>query len=187
MKYTYEDLDERIIKTRLALTGAILNLIKNQKKTKVLDICHEADITPMTYYHHFDNRQQLLEYAIKSQLSCILPIPKKLKPISIKHLFYYLLTTLNQFVNQNREVILSSIKNKTKGNSYFDLSFKIINELVKDEVRLLMRESEWYIDLATNLVCGAIQNILLQIVMNHYSVNNQNLWLWTKSILQALI
>ena len=106
MKYSFEDLDERIIKTRIALIGAIFNLIKEEKKIKVLDICHEADITPMTYYHHFSNKQQLLQFAIEDQLVGILPIPVKLKPINLKHLIYYLVCSFNEFIQKNRETCL---------------------------------------------------------------------------------
>ncbi len=189
MKYTYEDLDERIIKTRLALTGAILNLIKNEKKTKVLNICHEADITPMTYYHHFGNKQQLLVYAIRKQLEGTLPIPRKLKPINVKHLMYYLLVSLNNFVQKNKVLLYSAIKQSKEGgknNSYIDLMFNLIQQLVKDEVKLLVDKNQYYIDFISTVICGGLKNMFLQMVQQQRFLDNQQLWTSFKSIFTKL-
>ncbi|MCQ3908939.1 MAG: TetR/AcrR family transcriptional regulator [Mycoplasmoidaceae bacterium] len=142
MKYTFEDLDERIIKTKIALTEAILNLIRQEKKIKVLDICEVADITPMTYYHHFDNKEQLLKYVIKDQLTGILPIPSKLKPINLKHLIYYLVCSFNGFIQKNRETMCSMIKQTTYASYIFD----IIRQLVKKEIQNLNLGDLFYID-----------------------------------------
>ncbi|MCQ2957074.1 MAG: TetR/AcrR family transcriptional regulator [Mycoplasmoidaceae bacterium] len=142
MKYSYENLDERIVKTKLSLSGAILNLIGKNKTIKVLDICHKANITPMTYYHHFGNKQELLEFSIKEQLYGILPIPQKLKPTSLKHLIYYLIFSLNKFITNNRDLLYCAIRqayeNKYIG-SYFDLVSKIIRRFIKQEVVLLIK------------------------------------------------
>lgn len=186
MKYTFEDLDERIIKTRNALTGAVLNLIKEEKKIKVIDICQHAGITPMTYYHHFHNKQQLLEYAIENQLIGILPIPTKLKPINLKHLIYYLINAFNKFVQDNREMIDSLVNQKNNYwycNLYAKYILKTIRELVKQEIKNLHSENLFCIDLWSNIICGSLWNLFKQMIINRQVFSSNMIWLSIKSLL----
>lgn len=179
MKYHYSDLDERIIKTKLALTGAILYLIKNEKKIKVLDICHKADITPMTYYHHFGNKNELLKYTVINQLSGILPIPRKLKPINLKHLIYYLVTAFNKFVTNNHELICAAIKQAKENiyyGSYIDLITKTINFFIKDEVRQVIKQDELQINFCSMVISGSLKEIFKQIVISGRNFNNDVIW-----------
>lgn len=179
MKYSFEDVDERIIKTRLALVDAILNLIRKHAKTKVLDICHEAHITPMTYYHHFGNKKQLLEYTIKKQLQGILPIPRKLKPLNVKHLVFYLLNGFNNFVRQHHEIILSTIKqSEIEGyyDSYLDLSIRTIKALVWHELNILKIGNQPRTEIFNNLICGALIHVFLDMTINNWFINIKDLW-----------
>lgn len=186
MKYSFEDLDERIIKTRISLVGAIFNLIKEEKKIKVLDICQEADITPMTYYHHFGNKQQLLKFAIEDQLAGILPIPNKLKPINLKHLIYYLVCSFNRFIHDNKDLICSIINQNGKNwyyEFYVNYLFKVIKQLVKQEIQLLHLGNSPYIDFWINIICGSLWNIFDQILINNQTYTNEKIWLSIKTLL----
>lgn len=174
MKYTYKDLDQRIVNTRVTLSDAIFEIIKRCKKVKVLDICKEANITAMTYYHHFHNKQQLLEYAIKKQLNGILPIPVKLKPINLKHLIYYLIFAFNKFVRENRQLIYSALKQSNENKylgSYIDLINQIIKKYVIQEIKLLVK-NDMYIELYANIIFGSICQIFKQIIIKQISVNS---------------
>lgn len=185
MKYTFQDVDERIIKTRFALTDAILNLIKKEDKIKVLNICHEANITPMTYYHHFNNKQQLFEFAIRMQLSGVLPIPRKLKPISLKHLIYYLTFSFGKFISNNQELFSSAIKQANEGKyfgSYIDLIDKIISKLIKEEIKSLIRNNNFVVEMFTNIICGSLKQVFMQIVRHEEPVNSKEIWESIKSL-----
>lgn len=189
MRYSFEDLDERIIKTKIALTGAVFHLIKEEKKIKVLDICHEADITPMTYYHHFGNKQQLLKYAIEDQLVGILPIPAKLKPINLKHLIYYLVCSFNEFIHKNRELICLIIKQNSKHwyyRLYVTHIFDTTRQLIKQEIQSLHLGNLFYIDFWTNIICGSLWNLFNQILINNQSFSNQKIWLSIKTLLSCV-
>ncbi len=185
MKYSYTDLDERIIKTKLALTGAILYLIKNEKKIKVLDICQKADITPMTYYHHFGNKNELLKYTIINQLSGILPIPRKLKPINLKHLVFYLVAAFNKFVVNNHELIYAAIKQAKENvyyGSYIDLITKTINFFIRDEVKQLLKQDDLQINFCSMVISGSLKEIFKQIVISGRNVNSNVIWSLIKSL-----
>lgn len=143
MKYTFEDLDERIIKTRTALTTAIFEIIKMNPKVKVLEICKKAGITPMTYYHHFHNKNQLLEFAVKNQLQNILPIPQKLKPANIRQLIAYLLKSFINFFDVHRNVINTSTSNLLNGHksAYIYVLLKYMCLFIKREIEILVSNS----------------------------------------------
>lgn len=189
MKYNFQDVDQRMVKTRIALIGAIFNLIKEEKKIKVLDICHEADITPITYYHHFGNKQQLLKFAIEDQLVGILPIPAKLKPINLKHLIYYLVCAFNSFIHKHKELIYSLINQNGKNwyyEFYVNYIFKTIKQLVKQEIQFLQLENSFYIDFWTNIICGSLWNIFNQILVNNQTYSNEKIWLSIKTLLSCI-
>lgn len=184
MKYTYKDLDQRIVNTRVTLSDAIFEIIKRCKKVKVLDICKEANITAMTYYHHFHNKQQLLEYAIKKQLNGILPIPVKLKPINLKHLIYYLIFAFNKFVRENRQLIYSALKQSNENKylgSYIDLINQIIKKYVIQEIKLLVK-NDMYIEFYANIIFGSICQIFKQIIIKQISVNSNVIWTSVKNV-----
>ncbi len=175
MKYSYKDIDERIIKTKAALADAILELIREEKTTKVLDICQKANITAMTYYHHFNNRNELLDFAIKSQLQTILPIPEKLKPINIKHLMFYLIACFSKFMEENKQLIESSINlNKQKGyqNSYLHLVFLNIKYFVKEELKILCPRETLNLELWNNFICGSLANIFIQMIITQHCLKS---------------
>lgn len=185
MKYSYEDVDERIVKTKIALSDALLVLLKENRKIKVLDICQKANITPMTYYHHFDNKEQLIEYTINNQLQNILPIPTKLKPINLKHLIYYLINSLSEFVKTNRDVFYCSIKQIETDrfvNSYLFLVFKTIISLVEKEISLLLKNKFVNIQIINNIVCGSLLNSFFQMIVRNSFINSSMIWNTFKTI-----
>lgn len=140
MRYTYQDLDERIIKTRIALSGAIFETMRKNETVKVTDICKEADVTRMTYYHHFGNKCQLLRFAIRTQFENKLPIPLKLKPQNIRQLIAHIIKIYSDFVIQNNDLIIIScnkIMNKKYQDSYIDILINLSKEWITHEIALL--------------------------------------------------
>lgn len=65
-------LDLRIIKTRQALMKACFELLQKKvyRKTniKVNEICHKAKINLVTFYHYFNNKNDLIALLIKEKL-----------------------------------------------------------------------------------------------------------------------
>lgn len=186
----FYDLDERIIKTRIALSGALFEMIKENKNIKVLDVCRKANITPMTYYHHFHNRTQLIDYAIRMQLQNILPIPKKWKPINVKHLVFYLIKHLSYFMLSNQRLIYSSLveSNQSKYNkSYIYYLEKIVNELVKEELKLLIHNNNTLVELWNNIICGCLFKTFLSMVINNSFIKDIDIYQLIKDLLRKLL
>jgi len=121
--------DQRVVKTRESLVNAYLELLIENVSSKVLDICNRADISPITFYHHFGDKQELIKYVIDQQLQHILPIPEKLKPSGYKQFFNYLIKSLTSFFIKNKEGVFNSLKqidDKGYKYSYLDVLNKTI-------------------------------------------------------------
>ncbi len=132
-------LDLRIVKTRQVLITTLFDILKkqiNNKPIKVLDICKKANISAITFYKHFDNKNNLLEYSIKEQLNNHFPIPIKLKPHNLKQLIYYLINFFEKFCQENNELIINCSKIKSDIQmSYFNILLKIIEYNVFQELK----------------------------------------------------
>ncbi len=189
MKYSFNDIDERIIKTRIALSDAIFEILKRNNIIKVLDICKQANITPMTYYHHFNNKNHLLEFAIKKQLENKLPIPLKLKPQNLRQLVAYLLKMQITFVKDNYSVIvasLSRINNHKFNNSYLAILLDLHQRFVVQEIKDIYPDisqlisNTWSTMLTYGFLLFFIRNInLIKIYQFPYIWNSLKLF-WNK-------
>lgn len=189
MKYTFSDLDERIIKTRIALSNAIFEILKLNNNVKVLDVCKKANITPMTYYHHFNNKQHLLEFAIKQQLENKLPIPIKLKPQNLRQLIAYLIQIYAKFVRENYEIIISSVRriyDQSFNHSYLQILLALNYQFVYREIKRIYANISdqiiiiWTTILSYGLIFLFIRNIKYIKNYQYETVWNSMKLLWNK-------
>ncbi|MCQ3907618.1 MAG: TetR/AcrR family transcriptional regulator [Mycoplasmoidaceae bacterium] len=173
----YEDNDLRIIKTDNALTYALFDALKENVKIKVLNLCKRADVTAMTYYRHFGNKYQLYTFAIKKQLQAFLPIPKKLKPSTMRQLVYYLLVNTQKFIFDSKDVILQSLsKIDKKGidQSYIGMMFSIYRYYVHQEIKLICgKASSLETSMWANLLSGAIVILFMNQLKCAINVNSK--------------
>lgn len=189
MKYKYEDLDERIIKTRFALSGAIFELMKTPQKVKVLDICKQADVTPMTYYHHFGNKDQLLEWAVREQLKNKLPIPIKLKPINLKQLIGYLIKTMSEFVADNQQIINNSLnKMNTDGikHSYINVLLTVTRFYIHQEIKLLINNDPMTLNVLSDVITYSVILLIIKRMNSQQDYRFLSIWNSLKSIRKDL-
>lgn len=120
-------LDLRIIKTKQALMKACFELLQKKVHSKinikVNEICHKAKINLVTFYHHFSNKNELIELLIKEKLINRLPIPKKFKPKTLANLINYFIKVIIDFTYEFFDIFTNSLKlvaNKgRKGNVYW--------------------------------------------------------------------
>ena len=107
-------LDLRIIKTRHALMKACFELLQKKvyRKTniKVNEICHRAKINLVTFYHHFNNKNDLIALLIKERLINWLPIPKKFKPKSLAELINYFTHVIIDFTYEFFDIFSNSLE-----------------------------------------------------------------------------
>lgn len=179
-------IDQRAIKTDEALVDALLDQLMNKSQPTVLDVCKKADICCNTFYKHFDNITDLITFTVQKQFQNLLPIPTKLKPKEIKHLFIQLIRIFSKFCMNNKQLILSNCeKIKTKGfsYSYIDILNKTLSYYIYKEVKELMpNKPHWICDVITDSLCGALCSIFLNQLKNNSTIDPDNIWFAIKSM-----
>lgn len=77
-----EQQDIRVIKTRKALAETLLALLerKSFQKITVNDICQNATVSRSTFYLHFEDKYQLLQYCLRSEQERLGPAMKEGDP-----------------------------------------------------------------------------------------------------------
>lgn len=179
-------LDLRIQKTKRQLVDALIDILKNQtaKSTiKVLHICNKARISPITFYNHFGNKKELLEFTINEQLENIFPIPLKLQPKNLWHLIIYLINFFDKFCKQNKEIILNLSNNPKVKFSYLDLFLKIIERNVFCELkRINTSEARFALNMWTEMIVGGLTNLFLKRTIKNLNIINNNVIESTKKM-----
>lgn len=162
-----EFLDLRIVKTRRLLIDAFFDILKNkldQKPIKVLDICNKANISSITFYKHFKNKECLLNYSINDQLANKLPIPLKLKPKNFRQLIYYLLEFFEKFYIDYENLIKCCKTNQNRMQRiYFDVLLKTIEWYAFNELKIILNEyniSE--LNIITKVLIGGLFNFFIK-------------------------
>lgn len=169
-------LDLRIQKTKQQLVDALIDILKNQtaKSTiKVLHICNKAKISPITFYNHFGNKKELLEFTINEQLENTFPIPLKLQPKNLWHLVIYLINFFEKFCKQNKDIILNSSNNSKVRYVYLDLFLKILERDVFYELkRINVSEAKIVLNMWTEIIVGGLANLFIKRTVKNLTIFN---------------
>ncbi len=79
--------DIRVTKTRKALTETMLKLLQQKKfqKITVNDICQEAMVSRSTFYLHFEDKYQLLQFCLQEERKSMRSIANSMEPKEFLH------------------------------------------------------------------------------------------------------
>lgn len=183
----FSKLDERVLKTYDQLVNGFLLCMQKQINVKVKDICNLAKRTRITYYHHFDSKQDLGKFAVKYQLTGSLPIPRKLKPINFRHLLKYFCDVTVKFAKQNKKIIAAAIWNLENGryqNSYADLVTKTLTYLVFDELTSICPTlNHFSASMWSEILTGMITKLVVFSYKNNFNFNAEDAWNSIKSLI----
>ena len=150
-------MDARIIKTQEAIAKAFFNNLANWTKVKVTNLCIAANRSRITFYHHYDNAKQAIVDAITKQLVLTLPIPRKLKPNSLKSLIHYLIVKHVNYVNEHRQLFSSKYRDDKVKHLFLSTLYDIVQQLVIDEIKpLINNKTDYIIRLTVNSILGYI-------------------------------
>lgn len=110
--------DLRITRTRRLLSTALFSLLETTpyEKITVIDICEKAMVHRATFYNHFKDKEELLEYTIDE-------IKEHLFSSSVqndfftspKEMYMTLISKVLDFVDENRKQLMLIIKNNNMG------------------------------------------------------------------------
>lgn len=129
-----EDIKEdlRVTRTRRLLCNSLLKLLENEpfEKISVMDICKEAMVHRATFYNHFSDKEELLEYAIDEVKEKLFAAAvEKENFTSPKEMYMSLISTVVNFVEDNKPKILLII-NKNKNEKVYELFLTTIKRSI---------------------------------------------------------
>lgn len=162
MKNSYKE-DLRIIRTRTLLCKAFFDLLEvvPYEKITVIDICNKAMVHRATFYNHFDDKENLLSFAIDQiQEDMFNATVEKEKHNTPKEMYMSLVLKVIDFVEENREKFLLIIKN----NSRDKIMGLILNTLDRS-IRYLTSKNQYKEkfklppDIIINFLAGGITNL----------------------------
>lgn len=88
--------DSRIFKSKTALKKALITLLANQpfNEITVQDICHTANVTRVTFYAHYHDKESLMHEIIDDSLNDIFCFGEELNSLSFNEQISYIITTI---------------------------------------------------------------------------------------------
>lgn len=126
-------MDLRVKKNYKLLTNSLLELLKQKpfEDIKVTDICDLAMVHRTTFYSHFQDKYQLLEYAIKElQKDISLEVLKSHDIENIQEYYLELIKLFLQHISDNRDIYLP-ILNNNRNSITMDILYNTFIEDVK--------------------------------------------------------
>lgn len=105
--------DLRILKTKASLYRGLMNLMKKKpfEEINVSEICKESLINRSTFYDHFNDKYELIEYLMNDMRNELNEkINKSNKTNTIKEYYIELMRVLLEHIKSNIDVYSSAIK-----------------------------------------------------------------------------
>lgn len=127
-------LDRRIEKTRAALLQAMSTLMASigWRRSSIQKICDEANISRSTFYMHFNNKQELLEYAF-DQLKAHLELHPPERGIDRNGTLAFL-PSLLEHVYSHKDIFKANLLSSTEPQVFHQFK-KFIYEFGEQEIK----------------------------------------------------
>lgn len=161
--------DLRIIKTRKYLLSAFAKLLKRRsfKRLTVNDICEEAQVSRATFYSHFKDKYDLLEFWLRDL---------KFIP-GLKSNNYIKTARTTEYLLSDNKAMLKNLLDDAD-NEVYDLFIDLI-------ISLLEVPGENYV--LTNFCAGGLFNLLFWIKDSSHPPDLQSIYTQLNEILSTLL
>lgn len=105
--------DLRILKTKASLYRGLMNLMKTKpfEEINVSEICKESLINRSTFYDHFNDKYELIEYLMNDMRKDLIDkLNRSTKTNNIKDYYVELMRILLEHIKSNIDIYSSAIK-----------------------------------------------------------------------------
>ena len=108
--------DLRVKRTYILLKNALFELLAHQsfEEIKVNDICNLAMVHRTTFYSHFSDKYELLEYCIKDVEDELTQKIKYNKYSNLREFYTNLIMSLLEYIADNKKFFKNVLKNNSK-------------------------------------------------------------------------
>lgn len=140
--------DLRVQKTRQAILTTFFELLQTKtfEQITIQDLCDKASIRRSTFYRHFNDKYDLLNYGIGLMIDHFraLYLPE-INPDNPRHFFEKLIKDILQFIYENKAIVRSVINLNYYGEVY-SIFYDQIYEAVKKQIEFDQRSGQFYVD-----------------------------------------
>ena len=140
--------DLRVQKTRQAILTTFFELLQTKtfEQITIQDLCDKANIRRSTFYRHFNDKYDLLNYGIGLMIDHFraLYLPE-INPDNPRHFFEKLIKDILQFIYENKAIVRSVINLNYYGEVY-SIFYDQIYEAVKKQIEFDQRSGQFYVD-----------------------------------------
>ncbi|PNZ69384.1 TetR/AcrR family transcriptional regulator [Staphylococcus croceilyticus] len=140
--------DLRVQKTRQAILTTFFELLqaKTFEQITIQDLCDKANVRRSTFYRHFNDKYDLLNYGIGLMIDHFraLYLPE-INPDNPRRFFEKLIKDILQFIHENKAIVRSVINLNYYGEVY-SIFYDQIYEAVKKQIEFDKQSGQFYVD-----------------------------------------
>ncbi len=164
--------DLRIVRTRVLLSKALFELLETTpfEKISVMDICEKAMVHRATFYNHFTDKEDLLEYSIDEiKESLFNATVKKETYTTSKEMYMSLISKVIDFVDENRKQFLLILNINS-----FEKITGLLLTTIKRSIRYLTSKNQYKetYTLPTNVVIDFLSGGITNLGLNWLQASN---------------
>lgn len=183
-----DNMDMRVIKTRAALTESLLELLNKQSfdTIKVVDICEKALVHRTTFYKHFEDKYQLLNYVLNGIIdnitSSIEPADSFKKP---EDFYASLLKAFINHISENKKTFRLVIKNNTTG-FFMNNMREIVSSHILDYLKALDKKGHKFkapLPIIANYKGGGFVSVICYLLENEDAYNTDEVYSYLMTLL----
>lgn len=164
--------DLRIVRTRVLLSKALFELLETTpfEKISVMDICEKAMVHRATFYNHFTDKEDLLEYSIDEIKESLFNRTIKNETYNTsKEMYMSLISKVIDFVDENRKQFLLILNINS-----FEKITGLLLTTIKRSIRYLTSKNQYKetYTLPTNVVIDFLSGGITNLGLNWLQASN---------------
>ncbi len=181
--------DLRIRRTHKLLCEAMLELLEERcyDDISVVDICDKAMVHRATFYKHFTDKNDFMEYVTREKLREFYDTNAKAHVSTDRNNAYYeIINNVLTFVELNRNMLKLSIHSSSNG-AFINSLHKIIYEEFIELIEILVKNGEsFYVpnELVAQFLTGGFSAILRSWIADDQSYTKQEMSLYIEKLLR---
>ena len=180
--------DLRIRRTYKLLCDAMLELLDSNSydNISVVDICEKAMVHRATFYKHFADKNEFMEYVTRVKLREFYDINAKAHiTTDLNNAYYEIINNVLTFVDMNRNMLKMSIQSSSN-SSFLDSLHKIIYEEFVELIDILVKNGETFSvprDMLAQFYTGGFSSVLRIWIADETSFSKQELSVYIEKLL----
>lgn len=171
--------DLRTLRTYKLLKNSLLELLSKNSfdNIKVNDICNLAMVHRTTFYSHFSDKYELLDYCIKDIENELLSGFKDSDYSSSKDFYTALIMNLLNYIGSNKQFYKNVMKNNYSAgiiNVFHNSVIMHISTIIEKEEKR-NKKSDIPISVRAEFFSGAVTSVLMWWLISNSTISKENL------------